>query len=91
MPADLERERHARKTTVLRHLDAKPVQQWTDDEAAAHLKFMFDDACATHPGIMEGYMAMLVDATDDAQRREIMRTGLRETTELRYPALLSPR
>lgn len=67
-----------------RNFEALPVSQWTADEAYLHLDGTFSRAAAAWPDLMERYVVMLADATDDEQRRRIMRVGLRETVAARY-------
>ena len=49
------------------------------------LKTTFAGAERRHPDLMEPYATRLGEADTDADRMEIMRTGLRETFRARYP------
>lgn len=63
--------------------DPDEPSTWTDEFALAHLKATFDQACRTHPDIMEPYMIRL----DGEGDKETMRAGLRETINQRYPVI----
>jgi hypothetical protein len=65
---------------------------WSTTEDASivrapdHLTQVFEEAERLHPELMERYSILLVQAFDDAaERKAIMRRGLRETFRLRYP------
>lgn len=68
-----------------------PVNEWTAEEAFAHLTSTFEDNCRQYPDVMERYMVLMADAADaadDEARTEIMRRGLRETINERHPPKL---
>jgi hypothetical protein len=69
----------------LAELDQLPVTQWTAEEGLAHLTHTFDLAARDHEALMEPYTILLGDAADDEERTRIMRRGLRETLDQRYP------
>lgn len=66
-------------------------QRWPAEYAIRHLTETFDQACITHPDLMEPYVTRLGDAETDEEKIEIKRAGLRETIEQRYPAHASMR
>lgn len=57
---------------------------WTVDEAFHHLQGTFNHAVKEWPDVMESYVVMLADATDQTERTRIMRNALRETVKARY-------
>lgn len=66
-------------------LDEIPVLEWTSEEGFAHLTATFDEAARAFPGLLERYVIMLADASEDGEKIDIMRRGLRETIKARYP------
>lgn len=61
---------------------------WSTDEAYRHLKATFDEACASHPGVMEPYIVLLSEAWTREDEIRTMREGLRKTVTVRYPGAL---
>lgn len=60
------------------------AQTWTEDYAFKHLRETFNKAFREHPELMEPYVNRL--ATDDQSAlTKIMREGLRDTFNQRYP------
>ena len=64
-------------------IDDIPPAEWTALEATRHLVRTFDDACRSHPDLMEPWIVMLTDIPID-QQIPIMRQGLRETIHKRF-------
>lgn len=63
----------------------KDQSPWTPEMVKAHLSETFTLVGRQFPSLLERYEIMLADADSDADRVEIMRRGLRETINARYP------
>lgn len=61
------------------------TNEWTEEEIFSHLSKTFDDACRDFPELMEPYAARLADMSDHDEAKSLMRGGLRETFNQRFP------
>ncbi len=60
------------------------VSEWTPDQALAHLRITFEQACALDPDLMEPYTVMRAETGDPVEEMAIMREALRSTIAERY-------
>lgn len=61
------------------------VSDWTKEEALAHLRLTFEQACMLNPDVMEPYIVMRVEAYGNAvEEMAVMRQALRDTIGERY-------
>lgn len=67
--------------TKLKHMPPAPPIESGD----ANLKLVFDSEFRRVPDIMEPYAIRLDGVEDASERREIMRAGLRDTIQARWP------
>lgn len=63
-------------------MDERAPAEWTEAEGLAHLRVTFQMAVKSHPDIMEPYLVAL----DGGDEKSILRRGLRETFQRRFPA-----
>lgn len=68
---------------VLHGLD---VEEWTDAEGFEHLRSTFKEVCEQWRDLMAPYVTQLKRAVDQTEMKQIMRRGLRETFNRRWPS-----
>lgn len=61
-----------------------PTAEWAEEEAFSHLKKTFDLACRDFPEILEPYVNR-TDGLSAAESKNLMREGLRDTFNQRWP------
>jgi hypothetical protein len=71
-------------------LDSIPIHQWTEEESYWHCRSVFDHAAKMFPELMEPYVILLGELSEQNWQTEksIMWRGLRETLKQRFPAEL---